>query len=83
MILKLGRLLAGFFNLSGLLVTPRALGPVMNIVSPDRTMSQPTPEPIFPLLSSFRLKTRANPPIDNINGNEKRDSSLNLESIKI
>jgi hypothetical protein len=37
MILELGKLLAGFFNLGGLLITPRAFGPVTNIVSPDRS----------------------------------------------
>jgi hypothetical protein len=45
------------------------------------------PEPRFPLLppllSIFRPKMTANPPIDNAKNNEKRDSSLNLGSMKM
>jgi hypothetical protein len=38
---------------------------------------------LLSFLSIFRPKTTANPPIDNVNDNEKRNSSLNLRSIKM
>jgi hypothetical protein len=40
--IKAWQILSGFFGLSGLLATRRAPGPVCDIVSPDRTMSQPS-----------------------------------------
>jgi hypothetical protein len=48
-----------------------------------RSALEPKYPLLLPLLSIFRPKTTANPPIDNANDNEKRDSSLNLRSMKI
>jgi hypothetical protein len=43
---KAWQILGRFFSLSGLLATRRASGLVSDIISPDRTMSQPNKETI-------------------------------------